>query len=118
MDTQPESSVHYMQLMIGDYRTIIFVDGHSIKTTNTKSVKLVAGSANQSGYRDASGKDARFYTIPSFVQLDGNNIVAVDQGNHCLRLITLDGKVTKRYSGVCTEAGRNMTGSIKSQLQS
>ena len=93
--------------MIGDYRTIIFVDGHSIKTTNTKSVKLVAGSANQSGYRDASGKDARFDTIPSFVQLDGNNIVAVDQGNHCLRLITLDGKVTKRYSGVCTEAGRN-----------
>lgn len=96
-----------MQLHSADPNILIYVDGHSIKTSNANSrINLdIVGDAYQSGYLEGFGDEARFWFITSFVQLDENQILVVDRQNSCLRSVTLNGRRTQTYTGVCTEAG-------------
>jgi DNA-binding beta-propeller fold protein YncE len=60
----------------------------------TRSITHLAGGRGSAGYRDGSGAVARFHTPYGLALLGNGNIVVADRGNHRLRMITPDGRVT------------------------
>jgi DNA-binding beta-propeller fold protein YncE len=60
----------------------------------TRSITHLAGGRGSAGYRDGSGVAARFHTPYGLALLGNGNIVVADRGNHRLRMVTLDGRVT------------------------
>ena len=100
-----KNSVRHIAIDINHPDTLIYVDGHALKSTDRRTVSLIAGSENDYGFLNGKGGSARFWYITSFVQLSSRHIVAVDRQNHCLRLIdSLSGDVST-FSGDCQHLG-------------
>ncbi len=59
----------------------------------TKAVTLIAGSATP-GFADGTGAAARFNGPYGAAVLPDGSVVLADEGNHCLRKVTLAGVVT------------------------
>ena len=75
---------------------ISYEDRHAIWVFNTitRELSLFAGAHDQSGYRGGDRLEARFNT-PSQLVIDADGIMYVaDRGNHAIRIITPDGRVT------------------------
>jgi DNA-binding beta-propeller fold protein YncE len=76
----------------------------------TRSVTPIAGLPGNPGYANGSGADARFnrpYGLAPF----GNDVIVVDQANHALRRVTLEGVVT-------TFAGTGGPGMVDGPIES
>lgn len=70
----------------------------------TNAISPFAGVHDLPGYYDADGTGARF-NHPYDIVVQGDHIVVADQGNHRLRAVTFDGRVT-------TLAGSGEVGSV------
>ena len=66
---------------------LLFVERHTIKTTDGTTTSLIAGSSTSYGYLEDVGANARFDDILSFVQLSKARVILTDSDNHCLRKI-------------------------------
>lgn len=85
---------------------LLFSDLHSLKTTDGRTTQIIAGDdLINGGYREASGRKARFRYITAFCQISKTTVVVNDNGNHCLRLIDRPSGQTRTLSGSCTRAG-------------
>lgn len=69
---------------------------HVIQTFDpaTGSVQLLAGTWDVAGDTDGVGADARFSSPYGLVQRQDGTLVVTDFGNHRLRIVALDGRVT------------------------
>ena len=87
---------------------LLFVERHTIKTTDGTTTSLIAGSSTSYGYLEDVGANARFDDILSFVQLSKARVILTDSDNHCLRSIDRTTSGTSTYAGNCTlrEIGR------------
>lgn len=64
-------------------------------------VSLVAGSTSgQSGTTNATGASARFNAPSGIAQLSETELLVADEWNHCIRLVTTGGEVS-RFAGTC-----------------
>ena len=76
---------------------LVFSDltGHTVQVLDlaTRLATQLAGLSGYPGYVDGTGPDARF-SRPYGLAALGNDVIVVDQSNHALRLVTLDGVVT------------------------
>lgn len=67
------------------------------------------------GYADGTGTAARFlYPQGVAVLPGGSNIVVIDSGNHCIRLVTYPGAVTTTLAGTTTPGFADGTGAAAS----
>jgi DNA-binding beta-propeller fold protein YncE len=94
--------------LVADRSGNVFVtelDNHTIrKVTPIGEVITIAGRPGVPGFADGYGRDARFRE-PSGIAIDGNgNLFVADKGNHLIRKIAPDGKVST-YAGSATAWG-------------
>lgn len=85
--------------------TVIFTEGRTIQSTDGQNTTILAGSVNSSGYKNSIGVLAQFSSVASLFILNSTSILAVDSGNHCLRLLD---RITLRvtdFVGRCTYMG-------------
>ena len=74
---QTEGYVSHLERDLYIPGNILFSDQHAMKTTDGSSTSLIAGSATQPGYVEGVGSQARFYFIPSFLQLSSSQIITI-----------------------------------------
>ena len=69
--------------------SIIYTDFNAILTTDGIESILIAGNASFEGrgYRNGAGSLAVFDSLRSFLQLSKKEIIVVELGNSCLRMI-------------------------------
>lgn len=58
----------------------------------TKEHTIFAGRSGSSGWQDGPIGDARFNTPNQLIVAPNGNLYVADRGNHCIRMITLDGQ--------------------------
>lgn len=99
----------HMELDLWLPGNILYIDSHSIKTLNltTMTSSLIAGKTEQSGYREGSSDEARFYNPYSFYQQNASHLVIVDCYNYCIRSISRLTNSTSWIAGTCTQYGTN-----------
>ena len=85
---------------------LLFVERHTIKTTDGTTTSLIAGSSTSYGYLEDVGANARFDDILSFVQLSKARVILTDSDNHCLRSVDRTTSGTSTYAGNCTLRGQ------------
>jgi hypothetical protein len=85
---------------------ISYPSRHCIYTFDilTKEHKLFAGSKNTPGWKDGKADEALFNSPVQLVFDVNNNIVLADAGNHCIRQITPEGRVSTLI-GIAGKAG-------------
>lgn len=83
--------------------TILFSNQYALRKTNGRRVEIIAGDI-RNGYQEAEkrGDEARFHNITGFAQLNTSQIVVVDYGNHCLRMINRETGTTFPFFGNCS----------------
>jgi len=84
---------------------ILFIDGHSLRTTNGISVSTIAGSPRYSGYNDSSGTSGRFKYLYGFYQKNRTHVIVADYRNACLRMIDRTNGHISQFAGTCQSAG-------------
>lgn len=77
----------------------------SIQTTDGNTTQTVAGSALSSGYLEGVGEAARFQEITGFIQISNRDVVIVDSGNHCFRILDRLTLNTEPFIGACGTPG-------------
>lgn len=83
--------------------SLLFADGHVLKTSDGSTPHVIAGSTAE-GYVEGHGSYACFNRITGFIQLNSSTVVAVDSFNHCLRLVDRVTNSTQQFLGNCTNA--------------
>ena len=101
------TSYHVYHMEPDSYQpgNIIYIDKHSLKTTDGVTSAIIAGHPTKTGYKDADGENSRFKLITGFIGITTKILIAVDNYNHCLRKIHRDTGLTTKFSGVCTSSG-------------
>ena len=84
---------------------VLFADIFTLKTTGGNTKDTIAGFDLYAGYRNSHGIYSSFHSLTGFVQLSRSDVVVVDSGNHCLRLIERHENKTKDYSSNCKQPG-------------
>lgn len=84
---------------------ILFSEDSSLRTTKDESSQLIAGKSGEDDYREGVGGYARFQYINSILQLNRTQVLVVDQGNHCVRLVDRLTNQTSPLIGSCTHEG-------------
>lgn len=108
-----ESYVFHIEVDISDPLMLLFSDKHAIKATDGNATDLLVGSAHRSGYTEGVGSIARFNLIIGFAQLNKTTVVALDHGNHCLRLVDRKSLKTSSFVGMCqTEGSKDGTNAL------
>lgn len=77
----------------------------SVFSFGDASVTLLAGQRDTPGYADGAGAEARFYRPYGMALREDGALLVADQGNHRVRVVTLDGAVS-------TLAGDGVAGHI------
>jgi hypothetical protein len=75
---------------------IAYEDNHTIWTYNTltKEHLLLAGTVNAPGWVDGDVAESRFRQPSQLIVTEEGVVYVADRGNHCIRIITPDGRVT------------------------
>lgn len=95
-----DSFVHHVEADLLTPGNIVYIDKHTLKTSDGKSTHLLAGNTkhgNSNGKRGA----ARFISPHGFIQVSNVTTVMMDTFNNCLRKINRTSGVTSTFSGVC-----------------
>lgn len=81
-------------------------NNHTVRQINLESgvVTTLAGRVGEVGYRDGSGRKARFF-IPEGITTDGSNLYVSDTHNHSVRKISLRNKVVSTLAGLSGSPG-------------
>jgi DNA-binding beta-propeller fold protein YncE len=66
----------------------------SIMNLKTRQIRLLAGKAGEPGFEDGAGGEARFNHPYHVVVLDDGSLLVADHGNHAIRRVDRDGRVT------------------------
>lgn len=97
-------TVHHMEVDLQtkhlNSTTILFSDHLTLRKTQGTDVKTIVGRAPE-GYEEGKGTMARFWGIKCFAQLNRTQIVVVDYGNHCLRMVNRETQTTEHFFGDC-----------------
>lgn len=99
------NAVFHIEIDNTNSSRLIFIERGSIKTTDGVSTEILAGSDADLGYVEGVGSVAMFNYLRDFVQLFKKRIVAVDQRNHCLRLVHRPLMQTESFAGKCETFG-------------
>jgi len=101
--------VNHMERSKSHPNTMLYSDGSALLKFDFSTKyfgqkgDVVAGWPTTHGYKNGAGKNAQFFYITGFVQLNQQYTVAVDNANHCLRLIDTRSGATQRFAGTCGE---------------
>jgi hypothetical protein len=81
-------------------------NNHTIRQVDIASgtVTIIAGAAGTVGYRDGSGRNARFF-IPEGITTDGISLYLSDTHNHSIRKISLNKHVVSTLAGLSGAPG-------------
>ncbi len=72
------------------------VERHDVRLfdLSTSAMTALAGKTGEKGYVDGAGEEARFDRPYGSVRLPSGDVAIADQGNHVIRLVSLDGTVS------------------------
>ena len=76
---------------------ILYIAYHSLHCIakydfRTKEHTVFAGRSGEAGWQDGPLSEARFNTPNQIIVAPNGSLYLADMGNHCIRMITLDGK--------------------------
>ena len=99
-----ESFVYHMEFDLLNPGPIIYTDFNAILTTDGIESILIAGTAsfNGRGYKNGAGSLAVFDSLRGFLQLSKKEIIVVDWGNSCLRMIERPMNMVSDITKPCT----------------
>lgn len=100
-----DTFVFHIERDIFNPSNIIFADNSCLKTTNGKTTELIAGSVTEMGYIEGVGRAARFEEVSGFASLSPTQLIVIDHGNHCVRLVDRLNQRTNPYVGSCMTNG-------------
>lgn len=72
------------------------IERHDVRLfdLSTSAMTALAGKAGEKGYTDGNGETARFSRPYGSVRLPSGDVAIADQGNHAIRIVSLDGTVS------------------------
>lgn len=72
------------------------IERHDVRLfdLSTSAMTPLAGKTGEKGYVDGAGEEARFDRPYGSVRLPSGDVAIADQGNHVIRLVSLDGSVS------------------------
>ena len=110
-DKFPSGSVKCLKEDICQPGSIFALIGNAIIRTNQDSSwQLIAGSINQSGYKNGNSTTARFNNPGSFIQMQNSTqILVADTKNYCIRTIDYETWNVGTLSGRCGVGGAGGT---------
>ena len=75
--------------------TVYVVDeNHTVRVIAPDGSTTTLAGGGRPGYRDGVGRDALFNEPSGIARLPNGDLLVADTGNDCLRLVTLDGRVS------------------------
>lgn len=97
---------------------ILYADVERLFSTSGRRTNSIVGqSFSLTLYREGIGNNAAFLTISGFYQLSESQVIVVDYGNECLRLVDRLTRRTSRWAGQCTRGGNRDGSSSTAQFQ-
>ena len=117
-DIFPRGSVKCLKEDICQPGSLFALLGNAlIRTNQDSSWQLIAGSINQSGYKNGNSTTARFNNPGSFIQMQNSTqILVADTMNYCIRTIDYETWNVGTLSGRCGVAGGTADGKFHKAL--
>ena len=84
---------------------VLYTDGNSLKTTNGKTKQSIVGVPAGRGYKEGTGDAVRFGFITAFHQFAKNKVIVIDNGNHCVRVVDRNTRMSTAFAGLCSTEG-------------